>query len=1187
MKKFLGILLLSILLIGASAFADDTDLILHYEFEDASLVVDSTGNYNGGILSANAKAGEAPLQLSLNGLSTGGVDLSLGGAYITIPGTEGLDLQSMTVSVWMKGEPASNWSAIVAKYGESSQGWQFRRGGNGSGNLSLTLRGVENNDGNSNLVPEMTDGRWHHYAAAHDSVAGITNYYVDGQLFQTITGRTGAVTPTVAPICVGARINASGGIEAEGKVPGLDDVRIYSRALTDAEIAEFCPAPAERADVTSPTDGYYDIIDFDTDTIQWNEPTEGDVSGYNVWILKNGDPNWVQVGTMLASGTSSLAFPEGMEEEVSYDVRVDVVDPTGFIIAGKVSTFISAIPPVTLTYDFNDGTLQGWENVGPGPDAWRIDGQVVGFSVREGNDGYHSTMILRSPTFKLNGDTDLSAYFDGGPNVSDITGYSSADLPLDTDGSPAFKGLALRDVATDTYVAYVEKTTNGGGYVKYALGLDELNELDQNAVYCLDLIDTHAGGWGWIKMDDVTIPGVEWVYPLAINPSPENGFVGAGSAIGDGTADVELSWDAGLDPNDNDYVYPGISEHYVFMTDGTGDPNLFYLGTVSQTQPTADPRVSLGIVNVLEGREYSWVVVEALAGKEQTFTASSTIDDVDPANLTGGVWSFIASADGLTYDFDDNTLQGWTNVGPGDDAWKSVNQRIEDGFGDNTHSTLILRSPEFTFTGIGYLQVTLYSGRSDTDNESVVGYKSSELPADTTDVDGVNAQGMALRDVATDTYVYFIKKSFNGPEPDTISIPVSELDVIDLNSLYTLDLIDSREGSWAHTQMDDVFIPGLLVSPANAPDPANNELDVEVDLADRAIAGTLSWLPPVDTRISEVLGYNVYVDTDMAKVENAVADTPDTLFSSIDQPQSEFIPGEDLAYSSTYYWRVDSIVKYVYDSPESDPNIIAGPVWTFDTFTLCGKDLTGDCYVNISDIEMLTNDWLVDLNIYSTTETSIEDFEAYADTVDLIANGWGAWDNETGVSTVSLVPDSGNNAMQWTYDNSATNVWCEVLYAMPVADTGKSLIDYSQFKLKVKRHAGNSQEDNFYFKILDSGLTPQNVAAEYYIFTADGSTYADPDQWIEIVFNISDDVVFPAYSAQTNGYYSVGDVTNITGLVIGCVGGNGTGTIDIDDISFVTLPGCTPDEELISDINQDCIVNLEDFAALAQYWLLQ
>jgi hypothetical protein len=139
-------------------------------------------------------------------------------------------------------------------------------------------------------------------------------------------------------------------------------------------------------------------------------------------------------------------------------------------------------------------------------------------------------------------------------------------------------------------------------------------------------------------------------------------------------------------------------------------------------------------------------------------------------------------------------------------------------------------------------------------------------------------------------------------------------------------------------------------------------------------------------------------------------------------------------------------------------------------------------------------------------------------------------------------------------------------------------------RIWVNRHSGNSQEELFYVKFYKNSFLETNIVAEAQINAANGSTYS-PVGWSEMVINLNSLIL-------KNGATTKADLTNIVGFFVGTVGdavmstGGGVGTIDFDDIRFIdTIPACGSTTEMFIDLNDDCTVNLKDFARLAEYWL--
>ena len=190
----------------------------------------------------------------------------------------------------------------------------------------------------------------------------------------------------------------------------------------------------------------------------------------------------------------------------------------------------SSMVQAAVTYDFDDATFQGWTDVSLGNTG------SLGWSTTTGHgdvhlgtnairsdyhDSSHPTMILRSPTFTLDGNGDLTAWLAGGSGgVTTLAGTAVSALPTNSnqvqteyyggniDGTGGFQGIALRNVNTGLYVLSTRRPGGSGNdYKQVGFTAAQLAALDQAATYTLDLVDSNHGSWGWTGMDTVTIPG--------------------------------------------------------------------------------------------------------------------------------------------------------------------------------------------------------------------------------------------------------------------------------------------------------------------------------------------------------------------------------------------------------------------------------------------------------------------------------------------------------------------------------------------------------------------------------------------------------------------------------------------------------------------------------------------------------
>ena len=78
----------------------------------------------------------------------------------------------------------------------------------------------------------VNDGQWHHVAFTRDAASGVIKLYVDGVLNATATSDTGLKT---TPFASFGRIEDTGGT-INYLAGSLDEIRVYNRVLSDAEV---------------------------------------------------------------------------------------------------------------------------------------------------------------------------------------------------------------------------------------------------------------------------------------------------------------------------------------------------------------------------------------------------------------------------------------------------------------------------------------------------------------------------------------------------------------------------------------------------------------------------------------------------------------------------------------------------------------------------------------------------------------------------------------------------------------------------------------------------------------------------------------------------------------------------------------------------------------------------------------
>jgi glucose/arabinose dehydrogenase/PKD repeat protein len=205
-------------------------LVGAYGFNEGSgtTVTDSSGNGNYGTATNTtwATAGKNGKALLFNGIN----------ALVTVPDSASLDLTTgMTLEAWV--DPStltSTWRTVVFK--ERPGGMLYALyASNGSANRPVGQVFLGNAERDAPGTSSVSVNTWTHLAATYDGSA--LRLYVNGTLVTTLTV-SGSLAATTNPLRIGG--NSIWGEYFNGLI---DDVRIYNRALTAAEIQSDLATP--------------------------------------------------------------------------------------------------------------------------------------------------------------------------------------------------------------------------------------------------------------------------------------------------------------------------------------------------------------------------------------------------------------------------------------------------------------------------------------------------------------------------------------------------------------------------------------------------------------------------------------------------------------------------------------------------------------------------------------------------------------------------------------------------------------------------------------------------------------------------------------------------------------------------------------------------------------------------------
>ncbi len=423
-----------------------------------------------------------------------------------------------TIAFWAKGFP-DTWGPWVSKKGENGAGWQIRRH-SGDSNACFTLRGLSNDDGTSTgtNINDLSP-TWHHFAGVWDQSTGTRTLYVDGVISSVehnVIGQTMSLAADRSLILGARQQNAD--TNYDGYFSGLlYDVRIYQQALFSNQVQSVMttatPAQAPEAKIRA-----------------------FGVPGFQAVIANSNISLSLPLGTNVTALAPTFTLTAGATCNPVSGTALDFNTPQTYTVTSS-DPLISTVYTVTVTAgnNFNDGTLQGWHNrvwdasagawVDLAPNVIAMPSTINGgaiqppsgddylFKITDGivqpnggqNDNHLNTVWLRSPLFILNATGDLTVQMAKGmahgPAPTD-----EASVPYAANPDTGWKGVALRRASDGVFVLTKPRTSEGDAMVTVTFTVDELAPY-VGEICSVELINSSRGGWGWLTMDNASIPG--------------------------------------------------------------------------------------------------------------------------------------------------------------------------------------------------------------------------------------------------------------------------------------------------------------------------------------------------------------------------------------------------------------------------------------------------------------------------------------------------------------------------------------------------------------------------------------------------------------------------------------------------------------------------------------------------------
>lgn len=203
------------------------DLVLYYPMDDAvasGTVRDATGHQDG-----HCTGGSCPTELAIGLI--GGALIFDGDDMISIQSTAELDsLAAYTVSLWV-GRDGNGPACMIGKRVGTVDGNTWQLCVNASNVVTLTSY-----DGTANVVtatPSTLTASWNHLALTWDASTQTETFYFGGEMIGSVT---------ITKVWDSGELLIGGDVDDDTPTSFftgvLDDVRIYRRALSAAEIGD-------------------------------------------------------------------------------------------------------------------------------------------------------------------------------------------------------------------------------------------------------------------------------------------------------------------------------------------------------------------------------------------------------------------------------------------------------------------------------------------------------------------------------------------------------------------------------------------------------------------------------------------------------------------------------------------------------------------------------------------------------------------------------------------------------------------------------------------------------------------------------------------------------------------------------------------------------------------------------------
>ncbi|MCF7972779.1 MAG: discoidin domain-containing protein [Phycisphaerae bacterium] len=641
MSKYLVVAmccLMSLLVSGSALGFDattDPDLVGWWSFSEGegTTVADLSPYGRNGTLEGGATWAE--------GRFGGGIELDGSSGYVSIPDFE-LTTDSITFVAWIKGWKAGDWAPLISSRVVNATEMNF--GDNDT--LHYTWNGDNANTWGWAGGPVIPQDSWAMLAVTMDPTQGVAYVYTEEGGLTQATNAIAHIEQTVGALQIGYSYDPR-------YVQGImDEVAVYSRALTEEEILALTMGPKDPALASFPSPGH-DASDIPRDTVLTWGPGEY-AQTHNVYFGTDMDEITNATVPTSAGQTANTYDPGRLEFGQAYYWRVDEVNgtPDKTVFKGDIWSFTAEPYSIMIPVDVNHVTASS--STAKNPPSTIVDGS--------GLDG--TTHSSNQDDMWLSGSPDMAPWlmfeFERAQKLDKMLIWNS------NSSSEAFIGWSIKDVSIEYSLDGADWTVlEGATQISRGPGLPTYNEphvVDFGLAHAKYVKINIVNNWGGILMQYAVAEVQFYGLPVfARTPVPVPDAVNV-------RPDAIATWRAGRE----------AGQHTVSVD---VDPN----AVIDGSAPSASSMTSstdLGSFDLQMETTYFWKVDEVndaevpslWAGPVWSFdtAAALTVDDFESYGNKSPNRPFQAWSDGYGYSADEyfpEYLGNGTGAGIGHDIW--------------------------------------------------------------------------------------------------------------------------------------------------------------------------------------------------------------------------------------------------------------------------------------------------------------------------------------------------------------------------------------------------------------------------------------------------------------------------------------------------------------------------------------